>query len=199
MPAIAFTFRVISVTFDPRLFSVHECADSAYNAWRTAIPENRLYFKDSLLTPEALAIALRATPLPVVQGSVRASRATYQVVGGFHIYFQLQAYARIEALKPLKATLLCTRPPKGHDWDARHLEILSQALLLLDNAGRPHPIAEYRAIYVQTTSRGWPSLRRPEPSLRRMSNSLGIPVGQLRARADRDTSAADNESSYDDH
>ena len=188
MPAIDFTFRVVSVTFDPRLFSVHPCAASAYNTWRTAVSTNRLYHIDCLLTREALAIALRATPLPVVQSPARASRrATYQVVGGFHIYFQLQAYARTEALKPLKATLLCIRPPKGHDWDARHLEILSQALLLLDNAGRAHPIAEYRAIYVQTTLRGWPSLSRPQPSMRGMSKSLAIPVGQLTARADRDT------------
>ena len=199
MPAIAFTFRVISVTFDPRLFSVHECADSAYNAWRTAIPENRLYFTDSLLTPAALAIALRATPLPVVQGPVRANRrATYKVVGGFHIYFQLQAYATTEALKPLKATLLCIRPPKGHDWDARHLELLSQARLLLDNAGRARPIAEYREIYLQTTSIGWPSLRHPKISLQRMSNSFGIPIGQLRLRPRRDTSTAHEDSADDD-
>ena len=181
MPGIAFTCRVISVTFDPRLFSVHACAASAHNAWCTAIPESRLYFTDGLLTPEALAIGLRATPLPVIQTPVRANRrATYQVVGGFHIYKQLQAYAKNKALEPLKATLLCIRPPKGHDWDARHLEILSQARLLLDNAGRAHPIAEYSAIYVQTTSRGWPSLTHPQPSLRTMSDSLNVPVGQLR-------------------
>ena len=180
MHAIAFTFRVISVTFHPRLFSVHECADSAYKAWSTAIPESRLYFTDCLLTPEALAAGLRAMPLPVIQGPARAGRPTYQVVGGFHIYKQLQAYAKNKALEPLKATLLCIRPPKGHDWDARHLEILSQARLLLDNAGRAHPIAEYSAIYVQTTSRGWPSLTHPQPSLRTMSDSLNVPVGQLR-------------------
>ncbi len=199
MPAIDFTFRATSATFDPRFFRVHPSAASAYNAWRTAISENRLYFTDGLLTPEALVAGLRAMPLPVIQGPARASRPTYQVVGGFHIYFQLQAYARIEALKPLKATLLCIRPPKGHDWDARHLEILSQARFFLDNAGRTHPIAEYRAIYVQTTSLGWPSLRYPQPSLRRMSKSLGIGTAQLRPRPGRDTSTADNDSDDDDH
>ena len=199
MPALDFTFRVVSATFDPRFFRVHPSAAPAFNAWRTAISKNRRYFTDCLLTPEALAAGLRAMPLPVIQGPARAGRPTYQVVGGFHIYSQLQAYARIDALKPLKATLLCFRPPKGRDWDPSRVEIISQARFLLDNAGRAHPLAEYRAIQIQAKSLGWPSLRYPQPSLQRMSNSLGIPIGQLRPRAGRDTSTDDNDSAHDEH
>ena len=197
MPAPGFKPRLISVTFDPALFSIHPWATSAYDAWHAAVSTNRLHLIDCLLTREALAIALRATPLPVVQGPVRASRAIYQVVGRFHIYFQLEAYARIDALKPLKATLLCIQRPEGTDWDAKHLEILSQALLFLDSAGRALPIDEYRAIYRNTQLRGWPSLRHPQPSLARMSRSLAISIEQLRHLPTGDPATAVNHSSDD--
>ena len=173
-----FRNRLTPVTFNPALFQVHRHAAAAHAVWDSAVDRDRTHFPDCLLTSDALAAALRCTPLPVIEDGTRETK--YGVVGRFHIYCQLTAYARNEILKPLKAALLIIRPPDGRTWTSGLVETLSQSLLILDNCGRAKPVDEYRAIYNASRSSGWRSLRNARPSRNEMASRLELNPAQLR-------------------
>ena len=160
-------------------FSIHESAKTTHRIWKKAVAESRDYFPDALLTEEALADAMQCAPLPVIDGGKLKNRRHYYVLGGFHIYRQLKAYAKVDAYAPLKATLCIVESPDGGAPDAGRLESLVQSMAIVDICGHGTPIHEMRALYKANAPVVWNCIAHKRLSRARLADCIGCTEAQL--------------------
>ena len=160
-------------------FEIHEFAKTTHGIWEQAVSEFRDYFPDALLKKEALADAMRCSPLPVIDGGQVNKRRRYYVLGGFHIFRQFKAYAKVAALSPLKATLCIVESSDGGALDAGRLESLVQSLAIVDVCGRGTPIDEMRAVYDANQPDVWNCVKFNRLSRAQLADCIGCTEAQL--------------------
>lgn len=165
--------NVRTVKYSSVDLSIHKSVSAAYQVWLQG-PSGHKYKAQSLLTGESLSDAIALSPLPVIQNQKprRGKRRDYGVLGRFNIF------STIVQVEPQVVTLLVVTPTQ----DAKSLDVISQAMLLLDACGRCTPIDEFQQIYAASQVRKWESLIRSNPSLAFMARKLGCSLEQLRPR-----------------
>ncbi|MCY4497691.1 MAG: hypothetical protein OXC14_10435 [Rhodospirillaceae bacterium] len=174
-----FRLRIRTEHFHRVDFEIHEFAKTTHGIWEQAVSEFRDYFPDALLKKVALADAMRCSPLPVIDGGQVNKRRCYYVLGGFHIFRQLKAYAKVGAYAPLKATLCIVESSDGGALDAGRLESLVQSLAIVDVCGRGTPIDEMRAVYDANQPDVWNCVKFNRLSRAQLADCIGCTEAQL--------------------
>ena len=174
-----FKLRIRTEHFNRVDFSIHESAETTHRIWKAAVLETRAYFPDSLLNEEALEDAMQCAPLPVIDGGKVKNRRRYYVLGGFHIFHQLKAYAKVGAYTPLKATLCIVGSPDGGTLDASRLESLVRSMAIVDVCGRGTPIHEMQAVYDVNQPVVWTCFTSKRLSRARLADCIGCTEAQL--------------------
>ena len=162
--------------YRPDQFTIHPLADSAYRTWVDSGPISTKVSVVKLVTKDALADAIKSSPLPVIKTSNSESGAPFGVIGRFNLYYQ------ITVAKPTTITLAILNAKDSREWTKSRIERLCQAMRILEIAGRCGPLAEFSAVWRAASANPWAALVKCKSSLRSMAKALGVSVDQLRQR-----------------
>ena len=132
---------LVEIKYEPDLLCIHSSAGPAYRAWLDAAPVSQRFPAERLLSTESRTDALRHSPVPAIKRANLGRRNTYEVIGRFNIYYQIQV------LKPEKVTLAVLNASNRRVWPNQRIEELSQALQVLDIGGRCAPLRELSAVF----------------------------------------------------